>query len=310
MTIPSSWIGIDVSKARLDIAVPGRPAQRIDNSPAAITDWIDRLEAPNGVVVFEATGHYDRVLRHMLAAKGIGRARVNPQRARDFARACGRIAKTDRLDAAMLAEMGRALHLEPDPPDDEALEKLALLNKRRDQLVRMRSQERTRSADLHDDDIAAGLARHILWLDAEIAEIETAIHALVEAAPSLRSRSSLIRSMPGVGPVTATTLIALLPELGTVSNKAIAMLAGLAPINADSGLKRGKRVIRGGRRRVRQALYMVAVTSLRHASQMRRFYDRLRSRGKPAKVALIALARKILTILNAIMRSQKPFQPA
>ncbi len=306
MNIPSSWIGIDVSKHWLDIAEPGRRL-RIDNTTEAVSEWIDRLAEPDVLVVFEATGHYDRLLRHRLAARGIAMARVNPQRARDYARASGRLAKTDRLDADMLAEMGRALCLEADAPGTEALENLALLNKRRDQLVGMRTQERNRAGEVGDEAIAAGIGRHIAWLDAEIAETAKAIDALVKACPEISAREKLMRSMPGVGPVTAATLSALLPELGTISNKSVAMLAGLAPVNSDSGARRGQRAIRGGRRRVRQALYMVAVTSIAHASPLRGFYDRLRQCGKPAKVALIALARKILTILNAILRSKAPF---
>jgi transposase len=306
MTLPSTWIGIDVSKAWLDIAGPAR-LLRIDNTAEAIGRWIDQLAEPGILVVFEATGHYDRLLRRQLAARGIAMTRVNPQRARDFARASGRLAKTDRLDAGMLAEMGRALCLKADPLGDEVIERLALLNKRRDQLVGMRAQERNRLSEGDDEVIAVGIARHVAWLDAEIAGTEKAIKTLVEHSPAIREREKLMRSMPGVGPVTAATLTALLPELGTISNKAAAMLAGLAPVNSDSGLRRGQRAIRGGRRRVRQALYMAAVTNIRHASPLRGFYDRLRLRGKPPKVALIALARKILTILNAIARYGQPF---
>lgn len=309
MTVPSSWIGIDISKAWLDIADPAcQGCGRLANQPAAVADFAAALKGRNVIVVFEATGAYDTCLRHALDTAGIAHVRVNPQRARDFARACGRLAKTDTLDAAMLAEMGSALRLEADPPCDQSLEKLALLNKRRDQLVAMRQQERIRLADMPDAEITAHLEGHIAWLSQAIATVETTIAELVKASRPLTEAATLMRSMPGVGPVTATTLMALMPELGQRSHKAIAMLAGLAPINADSGQRRGQRAIRGGRRRVRQALYMAAVATLRNGSPLLAFYKKLREAGKPAKVALIALARKILVTLNAMIRSNTAFR--
>ncbi len=310
MTLPSSWIGIDISKAWLDVADPCRgESMRLANTPASLAGWITSLENRDvAVVVFEATGHYDMALRHALGAAGVGCVRVNPQRSRDFARACGRLAKTDKLDAAMLAEMGRALALEAEPQPDQTLEKLALLNKRRDQLVAMRQQERTRLAEAVDAEIAAGVQHHIAWLSDAITGVEASIRSVIVASPALLNAETLMRSMPGVGPVTAATLIALMPELGRRPNKAIAMLAGLAPLNADSGKKRGQRAIRGGRRRVRQALYMAAVSTLRNGSPFMAFYKKLREAGKPPKVALVALARKILVILNAMVKSQTPFK--
>jgi transposase len=309
MTLPSSWIGIDISKAWLDVADPALgKIMRIANKPMPLADLAAALAGRDVVVVFEATGSYDAVLRRALDAQDVGRARVNPQHARDFARARGRLAKTDKLDAAMLAAMGRALELEADPPSDQTLEKLALLNKRRDQLVAMRMQERTRLAEVADVDIAGDIERHIAWLSEAITDAEVAIHSLIRASCELARTETLIRSMPGVGPVAAATLIALMPELGRRPNKAIAMLAGLAPLNADSGTKRGQRIIRGGRQRVRQALYMAAVSTLRHGSPLTAFYRKLRDAGKPPKVALIALARKILITLNAMVRSETPFK--
>ena len=309
MTIASSWIGIDVSKGWLDIADPvfGK-AERLDNELSSVAGWAACLAGRDVTVVLEATGHYDTALRHALAAVGIGYARVNPQQARDFARACGRLAKTDRLDAAMLAEMGRALRLRPDLPPDPAREKLALLGKRRDQLVSMRQQERTRLSEAADVGIVSDLEEHIAWLSQAIRQVEAAIRDLIAADAGLAEAEALMRSMPGVGPVTAATLLALMPELGNRPHKALAMLAGLAPVNADSGLKRGQRAIRGGRRRVRQALYMAAVSTLRNGSPMLAFYRKLRDAGKAPKVAIIALARKILVSLNAMIRTQTPFR--
>lgn len=308
MTIAPSWIGIDVSKAWLDIADPALGVNsRLANRPAPVADFVAALAGRDVIVVFEATGVYDACLRHALAAAGVAGVRVNPQRARDFARATGRLAKTDTIDAAMLARMGQALGLAADPPPDPTLEKLNLLNKRRDQLVAMRQQEKARLADAADAWILADLAAHLAWLDQAIATVETAIRDLVKASERLSQTEALLRSMPGVGPVGSAILTGLVPELGSRPAGQIAMLVGLAPVNHDSGAMRGQRSIKGGRRRVREALYMVAVATLRTRSPLKSFYDRLRAAGKPAKVALIALARKILVILNAMLRSRTPF---
>jgi transposase len=295
MTLSSSWIGIDISKAWLDIADPAcGSCLRLTNRPEPLAAFAAALVSRNGTVIFEATGVYDTALHHALGAAGIGFACVNPQRARDFARATGRLAKTDAIDAAMLAQMGQALRLDADPAPDHDRERLALLGKRRDQLVAMRMQEKTRHADASDPAIVADLDEHLAWLDKTITATETALRDLIAACPALGANEALIRSVPGVGPVTATTLIALMPELGQRSAKQIAMLAGLAPVRA-------------GRRRVRQALYMAAVAALTSRSPMKAHSKKLREAGKPAKVALIALARKILVTLNAIVKTQTPF---
>lgn len=308
MSITPSWIGIDISKAWLDIADPAlERAARVANGEPAIAAFAATLAGRDVIVVFEATGVYDTCLRHALAAAGVACVRVNPQRARDFARATGRLAKTDAIDAAMLAEMGRALCLAPDPVPDGTREKLNLLNKRRDQLVAMRQQERLRRMEAADPVVCAGLDAHLDWLDRAVGEIEAAIRDLVRASSELTEAQTLLRSTPGIGEVGAAVLIGLLPELGCRPARQIAMLAGLAPVNQDSGTRRGQRSIRGGRRRVRQALYMAAVVTLRTRSPLKAFYDRLRNAGKPAKVALIALARKILVTLNAMLRSKTPY---
>lgn len=308
MTLASSWIGIDISKAWLDIADPALGVtERIANRPDPLAAFAALLAGRDVIVVFEATGAYDTCLRHTLAAAGVDCVRVNPQRARDFARATGRLAKTDAIDAAMLAGMGRALCLPPDPTPDPTREKLNLLNKRRDQLVAMRQQERLRRMEAADATICESLDAHLGWFDTAITDIEAAIRDLVRASAELTEAETLLRSAPGIGEVGAAILIGLLPELGHRPARQIAMLAGLAPVNQDSGTKRGQRSIRHGRRRVRQVLYMAAVVTLRTRSPLKAFYDRLRDAGKPAKVALIALARKILVTLNAMVRSKTPF---
>lgn len=305
MKIYPGIIGIDVSKHTLDIFDGSiGTSVRIANEAAAIaarvTSWIDAL------VVFEATGRYDGKLRRALQAAGIRFARVNPSRARAFAAALGLLAKTDAIDARMLAAMGQALELTPEHQHDELRSQLASLHKRRDQLVAIRKQERTR---LSEGDAAwqLNIERHIAWLSAEIAALERQCRDLIASNAKLDRLYHLLRSIPGIGPVTAATLIALLPELGCRSPKTIAALAGLAPFNVDSGLFRGQRMIRGGRKRVRDALYMAAVTAARSQSRFQTFLENLTNKGKPNKLALIALARKILIAANAVARDQVAF---
>lgn len=306
MKIHPGLIGIDVSKHTLDIFDASRGTSvAIVNDVAAIAaclaGWTDAL------VVFEATGRYDGKLRRALQAAGIRFARVNPARARSFARALGLLAKTDAIDARMLAAMGQTLELATEPARDEARCGLTSLHKRRDQLVAMRKQERTRLSD-GDEAWRPTIERHIAWLSAEIEIIEDRCRRTIAADPNLDRLYRLLRTIPGIGPVTAATLIALLPELGQRSPKTIAALAGLAPFNVDSGMFRGQRMIRGGRKRVRDALYMAAVTAARSKSRFKTFLGKLTSKGKPTKVALIALARKILITANAIARDQVAFQ--
>jgi transposase len=308
MIIAPGFVGIDVSKEHLEVfdGTIGRSA-RVANTAGALSeraaDWARR----DAFVLFEATGRYDRVLRAVLAAAGVRFARVNPARARDFARAAGFLAKTDTVDAQMLAAM--AACLQP-PPAEAALagrDHLAALNKRRDQLVAIRQQERTRLREYCDPVSQQSLSAHLAWLDAEIAALQAQIAASIAAQPELERDRRLLASVPGVGPVTAATLLALLPELGRRSPKPLAALAGLAPFNNDSGTRRGQRSIRGGRKRVRDALYVAAFIAARHAPRLKAFFTKLTAAGKPRKLALIALARKLLIILNAILRDRIPF---
>jgi transposase len=208
----------------------------------------------------------------------------------------------------MLATMAQCLDPPPAAPAEPERQRLALLHKRRDQLVATRQQERTRRHDAPPE-IAADIDRHIAWLSAEIATLQTRIAALIAARDELSQIARLLRSAPGIGPVTATTLIALLPELGTRSPQTIAALAGLAPLTVESGQFRGKSQIKGGRARVREALYMAAVTATRGTSRFAKTYKTLRDAGKPAKLAIIAVARKLLVTLNAILRDKRAFNP-
>jgi transposase len=309
MIIHPGFVGIDISKDFLDVFDGSVGAvRRIDNRPEAIDRLIAGWAGREVFVLFEATGRYDKALRQALSAAGIAFARVNPARARDFARSIGLLAKTDAIDARMLAAMAQCLRPGADGTSDPAREQLADLHKRRDQLVACRKQERTRmaatGADLLDE-----LMQHIAWLDQAIQRIDRRITVLIAGQPGLHVAQRLMRSVPGIGPVCAATLLALMPELGSRSPKAIAALAGLAPFNVDSGKFRGARKIHGGRRRIREALYMAAVSVTRTKSRFARTYRAMREARKPAKVALVAVARKLLVTLNAIIREQQPFHP-
>lgn len=310
MIISLRYVGIDVSKHHLDIfdEAVGVP-ERIANAPHAITELVARWRC-DALVVFEATGVYDRELREALRQAGIRFARINPARARDFARACGQLAKTDPIDARMLAAFARAMRPETEAVITPAREALTWLAKRRDQMVLTRSQEKNRRSEAADRAIVSRISRFIDFLDKEIAEIEAEISALIKAEPEISEDAQLMRTVPGVGPVACTQLIAQMPELGRLGPKQAAALAGLAPFNVDSGTCRGKRKIGGGRKRVRDALYMAALNAVRRADPFKVFYARLRQAGKPAKLALIAVARKLLTILNAMMRDRKPYRTA
>jgi transposase len=258
-------------------------------------------------VVLEATGSYDALLREALEKADVPFARVNPEQARDFARAIGRRAKTDAVDARMLAEMGRRLALTPTPAADPARQTLTRWQRRRDQLVAMRQQEKVRLVEERDEAFATDLRAHIAHLDQAIADVERRIAAVLAESPSLAEAERRIRSVPGVGRVTAVTLLALMPELGARSPKQIAALAGLAPFNVDSGASRGHRSIRGGRRRVRQALYMAALSASRSHPRLKAFAQTLKARGKAPKPILVAVARKLLSIINAVMRDNSAF---
>jgi transposase len=306
MIISPDVAGIDVSKHHLDIFHAGS-ACRIANTRKALAARVKAWAKAGVFVIFEATGVYDAALRKSLAAVGVAHARVNPGRARDFARAAGFLAKTDPVDAAMLAAMGAALRPPCEPEPDMDRERLAALIKRRDQLVAMRAMERTRMSEAGDAFTREDTEAHLGWLDQRIRDLDGAIRETARAGLALRQRITLLRTAPGIGPVASHVLTALLPELGQRNPKTIAALAGLAPINADSGQKRGQRVIRGGRKRVRDALYMAALAAVRCDPTFKAFYNRLREAGKAPKLALIAAARKLLTILNAMIRDNKAY---
>ena len=311
MIIHPGFSGIDVSKRYLDVfdGAIGK-VRRIENTLEGIADLIASFSGRDVFVVLEATGLYDGRLRHALATAGVRHARVNPERARHFAKALGLLAKTDNIDARMLALMAQKLDLEADVSPDTATETLQVLAQRRDQLVAMRQQERTRLTETDQDDTSvpiASLRRHLLWLDREIAAIEAEIRSHLKAEAQLARKAKLLQTIKGIGPVTATILLARMPELGQLSPKAAAALAGLAPYNVDSGSFKGQRTIRSGRKRVRDALYMAALAA-RREPRFGAFFQTLIDAGKPFKVALIALARKLLITANAILRDGVEFK--
>ena len=307
MKIHPGFIGIDVSKAFLDIFDGTLGATRIANQAAAIRAFLDGLAGRDVFVTFEATGRLDLALRSALAGAGIRFARVNPERARSFARALGLLAKTDAVDARMLALMGQKLEMRVDVPAEPGRQTLASLGRRRDQLVAMRQQERTR---LHDGDDVwnASIARILDSLGREIAAVERAIRDLIRAEDGLRRAAALLRGIPGLGPVCTATLLALMPEFGRIHPKAAAALAGLAPFNRDSGTCRGQRTIHGGRKRIRDALYMAANAAIRTPSPFKAFFQSLLDRGKAFKQAVVAVARKLLTVANAVLRDETPYR--
>ena len=311
MILALRYVGIDVSKHMLDIFDDAvGDAQSIANAPQPIAEQVARWQCGNVFVVFEATGIYDRELTSQLHEAGIRFARVNPARARDFARASGRLAKTDAIDARMLAAFARTMAPAADPAADPARNSLALLAKRRDQLVHMRAQEKNRRSESADHTTIESITRLLDFLTEEIKAIELKIKTLISKTPQIAEQARLMRSAPGIGPVACMQLIAQMPELGRLAPKQLAALAGLAPFNVDSGKHRGKRLIGGGRKRVRDALNMAALNAVRRNGILKTFYQRLRTAGKPAKLALIAVARKLLTILNAMLRDRKIYLPA
>jgi transposase len=303
MTLAENRVGCDVSKNWLDLyETATNRAHRIPNTAPAIARLLARLP-PGTTVVFEATAPYDTLLRRALGHTQLRAIRVNPGRARDFARAAGFLAKTDAIDARMLARLPDALEVPQAPPFDAEREALAARHRRRDQLVEMRAVEKGRLAAETDATLRKSLQHHIRWLDAAIAAIEAAL-----ASAAFAPRTRLLGTVKGVGPVTIATLVALLPELGNRSAKTIAALAGLAPLNRDSGAMRGQRRIGGGRRRVRQALYMAALGAIRGIARFRQHYLAIKARSGHAKFAVIAVARKLVVTLNAMLRSGEPFK--
>ena len=305
-------VGIDVSKDRLDIAVrPSGEAFVVERNPRGLVELVARLrELSPDLIALEATGGYETVVAAALAGAGLPVAIVNPAQIRAFARALGKRAKTDPIDAAVIAHFAEATGLVPRPVADEATQMLADLVTRRRQIVEMIGAERQREQRTTAPRPKKSLARLIKALEKELASLDGDLNDAVRGSPVWRDKEDLLASVPGVGPVISRTLMAELPELGQLGRKEIAALAGLAPFTRQSGRWRGKSFIGGGRTSVRCALFMGALVAKQHNPVLKAFFDRLVAAGKPKMVALIAVARKLLTILNAIIRDNKPWQTA
>ncbi len=305
------FIGIDVARDELVIAVrPAGALWPVANDPAAIAALVPRVQSYRPrLIVLEATGGLEVPLLAALGSAGLPVVAVNPRQVRDFAKARGTLAKTDALDAQVLAHFAAAVRPALRPLPDAATRELAALVTRRRQLVAMLVAEQNRRSSAPAA-IRADIDAHLAWLRPRLTAVDTELHQAVRASPLWRAREDLLLSVPGVGPVTSLTLLAQLPELGTRNRKQIAALVGVAPLNRDSGAWRGRRTIWGGRAAVRAVLYMAALAGSRHNPVLRAFYQRLLAAGKPKKVALTACMRKLLTILNAMLKHRTPWAPA
>ena len=297
-------VGIDVAKDWLDVAErPGDGAWRLRNDEPGIAALVEQLrQREPQVVVIEATGGLECPLAAALAAAHLPVVVVNPRQVRDFARATGRLAKTDAIDAQVLAQFGQAVEPPPRPLPDHATQELAALVMRRRQLVEMLTAEKNR-LHLAARPVRRDIQQHIRWLERRLGDLDGALGQAVQSSPLWRDRDHVLQSTPGVGPVASATLLAHLPELGRLNHKEIAALVGVAPLNRDSGTLRGRRTVWGGRAHVRAVLYMATLVASRHNPTVKVFYERLVAAGKPKKVALTACMRKLLTVLNAMVRS-------
>ena len=304
------FVGIDVSKATLDIAsLPDAETWIVTKDDPGLAELVPRLAALHPtLVVLEATGGFESAAVAALAKRGLPVVVVNPRQVRDFAKSIGRLAKTDAIDAGVLALFGDRLRPAVRPLPDAALQLLEALLTRRRQLLDMLQAEKNRLG------FARGLVQrdittHIRWLEKRVADVDGDLAQAIAASPLYRAQEQLLRSVPGVGRVTAMTLLGKLPELGRLSRHEVAALVGVAPLNRDSGKRRGKRFVWGGRAPVRAVLYMAALVGVKHNPILRTFSTRRCAAGKVFKVAITACMRKLLTILNAMVRAQHPWDP-
>ena len=303
------FVGIDVSKATLDVAVrPSDEKWSAANDEAGIAEIVARLvKLETTLVVVEATGGLEVALVAELAA-AVPVAVVNPRQVRDFAKATGQLAKTDQIDAFVLARFGEAVRPEPRPLKDEETRYLAALVSRRRQLQHMIVAETNRLGSATKK-LQHGIQKHIDWLRRELRLLERDLDDTIKSSPVWREKEDLMRGVKGVGSVSAATMLAEVPELGTLNRKQIAALVGVAPLNRDSGTLHGRRTIWGGRATARAVLYMASLSALRTNPTFRDFYRRLLAAGKPKKVAITAVMRKLLVVLNAIIRDRRPWRP-
>ena len=304
------YVGIDVSKASLDVAV-GQDGDfwQVKNTSSGIKALVERLEELTpALVVLESTGGYEMRAASALYVAGVPVAVVNPGRVREFAKSIGQLAKTDKLDARLLAAFAEKVKPAPSRLPDEEEQLLKGLVRRRRQLLEMRTAETNRLDTTHSS-LVLPLQSHIDWLSAEIEALNQQIDDFIDQSPLWSHKDEVLQSAPGVGSVLSRTLLAEVPELGHLSRTKIAALIGVAPLNRDSGSKRGKRSIRGGRPNVRSVLYMATLSAIRHNPVIRTFYHRLLDNGKEKMVAIVACMRKLVVILNAMTRDLRPWNP-
>ena len=300
-----AYIGVDVSKDLLDVKVlPSNKAQQFSNDDPGIKKFITFVKKIDPqLIVFESTGGLELLAVSSLIEKHLPVVVINPRQVRDFAKATGRLAKTDSIDADTIARFARDIRPEVRPIKDEHTQLLSALNARRRQIVDMLVAEKNRLYSAQKPNIKS-IQEHIQYLERTLEDINKDINKTIKKSPTWRENDRILQSFKGVGPVVSATLLCDLPELGTLNRKKIATLVGVAPLNCDSGRFRGRRRIKGGRANVRRKLYMAAVASIRHNPMMKEFYDKLIDAGKPPKLALTACMRKILTILNAMMKNR------
>ena len=307
-----SFVGIDVSKDRLDVHVlPSRQAFAVARNGEGLDRLIGTLQglAPS-LVVLEATGGFELTVAAALAGAGLPLAVVNPRQIRDFARATGRLAKTDALDAAAIALFAERIRPAPRPVAPADAQALTELVARRRQLIEMIGMEANRRRQARAPKVQRTLDTMLKTLEAQLAELDREIDDTIRGSPAWREADDLLTSVPGVGDVTSSTFIAELPELGRLDRRRIAALVGVAPVNRDSGQMRGHRTIAGGRTAVRNVLYMATLSAIRWNSVIKAHYQQLVQRGRPKKVALVACMRRLLAILNAIIRTAAPWKTA
>lgn len=304
-------VGIDVSKDRLDVCLlPGGELFVVSRNAAGLSELAERLKGLSvRVIAIEATGGFETVVAASLASSGLPVAVVNPAQIRHFAQALGKRAKTDPIDAFVIARFAEATKPDVRPLDDEATQLLSALITRRRQIIDMIVAETHRERSVTDKMLKKSIAQLKMALERALSDIDTKIDEQIRSSPLWKAKEDLLSSVPGVGPITARTLIADLPELGRLSPKQIAALAGLAPYTRQSGKWRGKAFTSGGRSSVRGVLFLAAMAACRYNPVLKAFRKRLLDAGKPPKVAIIAMARKLLTILNAMIRENQPWQP-
>jgi transposase len=308
------YAGIDISKGRLDVHIkPSGSSFTVPGTEEGLRELVSRLEAEGGTVaavVMEATGGLERLAAAFLSSHRVPVSVVNPRQVRDFARATGRLAKTDAIDAAVLARFGEAVKPRLTTVPDEAEKAFSELLGRRRAVVRMLTAEKNRLEQVVTAAVKARISSHIIYLEQEVADLDQELAAKVEESPVWRVREELLVSVPGIARNTAFVLMSEIPELGGMDRRSVAALAGVAPMSNDSGKMRGKRTTRGGRKEVGNALYMATLSAVRFNPPLKAFYSRLLAAGKPKKVAMVACMRKLIILLNSLLAQGRKWQPA